>query len=130
MRRKPRRPTYYTVSCLRDGTVVAAFPVRKPAPKILKRDKLRIDADNVCREYVRSGSEIGNAMYEGRIRFQDIISNMLNTRRAIREIVLPRLGDMETNLAALQSQLQRIEHAIVALKSDAASKPNGPAPEG
>jgi len=34
MSRRHRRPIHYSISCLHDGTVLGAFPVRKPTPHI------------------------------------------------------------------------------------------------
>lgn len=104
-RRIRRRPTYYHVSCLRDGTVLAAYPTRKPTPHMLKRDGQRIDEDNVCSEFDRSGSELRDVNNDTRTRFQDIVANALNVRRAIRQLVLPRLDEIESQLAALRAQI-------------------------
>ena len=99
------RPTYYTAHCLRDGTVIAAYPARKPSSRVLKRDGRRIDADNICQEFDTSGMELSDVRNEGRTRFQDIIANALNMRRAIRELVLPRLIALESEVAALRVEL-------------------------
>lgn len=40
-----RRPTYYTADLLHDGTVLWAFPIRKPSKQELKMMHTRIDAD-------------------------------------------------------------------------------------
>jgi hypothetical protein len=112
-RRKTRRPTYYEISCLKDGTVIAAHTVRKPSPHILKRDRLRIDEDNVCKEFPNSGLKwLIDVTNDRRIHFQGIIATALNVRRAIRALLLPRLEAMEAELASVQQQLDRIENAI------------------
>jgi hypothetical protein len=104
---------YFQVTSLRDGTVLAAHVVRKPTPHVIKRDGLRIDADNVCKEHVSSGTHLlSDTSYDGRTRFQDILSNSLNVRRALRDLLLPRLTAVELELAAIRDQLQRIEDAI------------------
>ena len=36
---------YYFARSLYDGTVLAAYTIRKPHPRIMKRDGLRVDAD-------------------------------------------------------------------------------------
>ncbi|MBK9117981.1 MAG: hypothetical protein IPM18_00010 [Phycisphaerales bacterium] len=89
MRRTQGQNTYYTVFCLRDGTVTSA-PDAKPAKRIMKRDHLRADHDNVIKEYVSSGKELLTIDVEQRVRFLDIIATSLNGRRALRQIVLPR----------------------------------------
>lgn len=112
MRSQCRRPVHYTAICLHDGTVLAAFPVRKPTPHVIKRDRLRIDPDHVCREYFTGGREISDVNNETRMRSQDIISNALNARRAVRELVLPRLDALESEFTALRAQLDRIEQSL------------------
>jgi hypothetical protein len=113
MRRKPRRPMYFVADCLRDGTVMAAHVDRKPSPHVMKRDNLRIDPDGVFKEFVSSGRHLlSDVKYEDRTRFQDILANSLNARRAIRALVLPQLESLVSQVAAMQEQLQRIEDAI------------------
>jgi|GEM_PF-2770584 len=121
MARTRRRATYFEVSTLRDGTVLAAYPVRKPTPHVIKRDRLQIDEDNICKEFSRSGSELGDVRYDGRTRFQDIVANRLNTCRAIRTLVLPRIEQLEAGLAALQSQLNRIEELLANGRSESSA---------
>lgn len=112
MRRQRRRPRYYYASSLFDGTVLAAYPIRKPAPKIIKRDNLKIDDDGVCIESLRAGRYVSDCQYENRFRSQNIIANRLNTRRAIREIVLPKLAMIQQEITAVRTQLDRIENML------------------
>jgi len=105
MRRTQGRNTYYTVCCLRDGTVTAAYPTRKPAKRIMKRDHISLDADNVCKEYVSSGRELLDLEDERRLRFFDIIATSLNSRRALRQIVLPRQAAIEAQLTTIHTEL-------------------------
>ena len=109
MRRPRRRPMCYSAHCLHDGTVLAAYPVRKPIRRVMKRDRLRLDSDGVCQEWAQAGRELGNANYEGRLRFQDIIAANLNTRRAIRSLVVPALADIQAEVTALRQQVDRLE---------------------
>jgi hypothetical protein len=111
MSRNRRRPTYYHVHCLRDGTIIAAYPVRKPTPHTLKRDNRRIDDDNVCAEYDTSGDQLRDVKNDGRTRFQDIISNALNVRRAVRQLVIPHLNELASQLAAISAHLERLADA-------------------
>jgi hypothetical protein len=103
---------HYYASSLRDGTVMAAFPIRKPSRKVMKRDHLRVDAEGICDESLRSGQELRNANYEDRFRFQDILSISLNTRRAVREIALPELATLQQEVATIRLQLDRIEQLL------------------
>ena len=112
MRRQQRRQVYYDAISLLDGTVMAAIPVRKPTRKTMKRDSLKIDAEDVCRESLRAGKELSDVRSENRLRFLDIIATALNTRRALREIVLPELTSIREEIAALRSHLDRIEQTL------------------
>ena len=76
MRRPRRRPIYYSTIALRDGTVLSAYPQRKPAQRIMKRDGIRIDADNVFREIDISGDFMSDANNQGRTRFLQITSRI------------------------------------------------------
>ena len=114
MRRQQRRPMHYHARSLYDGTVVAAFPVRKPAPKVIKRDNLKIDEDGVCIEDIHAGKHLSDFRDETRYRFQNIVSISLNTRRALREIVLPRLAVLQQEMESLRAQMDRIEQLLTA----------------
>jgi hypothetical protein len=109
MARERRRPCYYMALSLHDGTVTAAYPIRRPSKQELKQNQRRIDPDGVARGYTESGYDLRNVDYLERFRFQDIISTSLNTKRAIRQLVLPRLEEMHEEMAALREQLDRIE---------------------
>jgi hypothetical protein len=113
MPRERRRPIHYTVIMLRDGTVISAIPVRKPAARILKRDGDRIDPDGVIREYATAGIEYGTTCpLDERPRFLDIFATNLNTRRAIRALVLPELAGLREEVRGLRAQLDRIEEKM------------------
>ena len=112
MRRQRRRPIHYHAISLFDGTVIATFPMRKPTPKTIKRDHLKIDEDGICKESFRAGKELSSTLTENRFRFQDIIANRLNARRALRELVLPELAAIREELATVRSQLQCIERTL------------------
>jgi len=100
---------HYTATSLHDGSVLAAYPVRKPPPKTIKRDNLRIDEDGVCWEYAQAGKNLSDVSNEGRMRFQNIIATRLNTRRAIREMILPRLVKLEADVVEIHRQLGQIQ---------------------
>ena len=87
MRRERLRPMHFSVHRLHDGTVLAAYPIRKPSKQELKRDHVRIDPDGVAREFADGGRNLSDVHNETRTRFQDIIAANMNTRRAIRELV-------------------------------------------
>jgi hypothetical protein len=108
MRRKRRRPVYYSASSMNDGTVLAAHPIRKPADRIMKRDGDRLDADGVCQEFVGSRTNSFRFDDPGRFRFFDLMANRLNTRRAIRELVQPQLESLHAEVADLKAQVQEL----------------------
>jgi len=105
MRKQRRRKMHYKASSLFDGTVLWAFPVRKPTPKIIKRDNLKIDEEGVCVEWLRSGKELSDVNNDIRTRFQDIIATSINTCRALREVVLPELAALRDEVAAYDPSL-------------------------
>lgn len=118
MPRTRRRQTYYAVHLLHDGTVIAAYPVRKPCPRILKRDGMRIDEDGRAIEFSRNGVEIGDPGNPTRMRFQDILAVNLNSRRAIRERAGGPLDELCREIRALRAEVAELR-ADVARKTDA-----------
>lgn len=110
--RRQRRFLYYSTFCLRDGTIITALPVRKPLPKTIKREKLKIDKDGVCREWAFSEREFSHLPLEKRVHLQDVISNRLNTRRAIREMLLPQFAKLQEDLNEIRRQLDQIQQTI------------------
>jgi hypothetical protein len=117
MKRERRRPIYLIATGLYDGTVLAASPIRKPHPKTLKRDGLRIDADGVGESSISGGKELSDWNYEGRTRFQDIIANRLNTRRSIRELVVPPMAKLQEEVTSLRAEVARLADLVAALRS-------------
>jgi len=112
MRRSRRRLKHYTVASLYDGTVLAAYPFRKPSPRIMKRDGMRVDADGVVSETARSGWELSDTRNETRFRFQDILANRLNARRAVRELATEPIEALHRDIAELRTEVRRIAIAL------------------
>jgi len=113
MRRTRRRALHYSAHTLYDETVLAAYPVRKPSPQRIKRDHLRIDADGVAIDFSGAGRELSDVHNDTRMRFQNIIATNLNTRRALRALVLPPLQELQAEVAALRAE-------VAALRQEAA----------
>ena len=128
MGRQRRRPTYFSAQRLHDGTVLWAFPIRKPSKQELKREHVRIDPDGVAREFAGSGRELSDVYNETRTRFQDIIATRLNTRRAIWELVLPRLTKTMEEVGKLRAQLDRIEALLISGQAHSPAPPGEPPP--
>lgn len=108
-RKHRRRPVYYAVTSMNDGAVLSAYPVRKPASRIMKRDGDRLDEDNVCRDFTGSYAGAFTSDESGRFRFFDILANRLNMRRAIREVVLPTLEAVEAEVMALRNEISELK---------------------
>lgn len=104
---------YFSIQRLHDGTVLWAFPIRRPSKQELKRDRVRIDADGVASEWAVNGRSLSDTHNDTRTRFQDIIATNLNTRRAVRELVLPCLADTREEVCKMREQLDRIEAMLV-----------------
>ena len=119
MARQRRRPMYFTAHLLYDGTVLSAFPIRRPSKQELKRDRVRIDPDGVARAFADAGKNLSDIHNETRTRFQDIIATNLNTRRAIRELILPRLNEALEGIGELRARLDRIEAELTAREARA-----------
>lgn len=119
MARKPRhRPVHYTTFAFPDGAVTSCTPGRKPLPKRIKQDGLHIDADFVCKEYLSVPGEFCGWSDEQRVRFSDLMANRMNTRRAIRDIVMPVLADIQLSLEKLNNRLNDIERSLNKSSSD------------
>jgi hypothetical protein len=112
MRRPRRRPMHYTAFSLYDGTVIAARPIRKPIFRTKRQEEAAIDQDGVCQEWLEAGKELSDINNEGRTRFLDIISTRLNTRRAIREMVIPHLVKMESDIEELRKQIEQLHRLL------------------
>lgn len=123
MGRIRRRPMHYTTFTLHDGTVLAAFPIRKPIQKVLKRDGRSVDPDGVVVEHTGAGREISDVQNENRVRSQNIIAVNLNARRALRDLVLPSLAETLAEVQALREQVQRIESLLLKLGSSSSAVP-------
>jgi hypothetical protein len=110
--KRRRRPVHYTAFAFHDGAAVACSPHRKPSKKKLKEDGDRIDEDFVYREYYYTPQSVYEWSDELRVRFADLLANRLNMRRAVREIAVPHLEAIQTQLLALTKRLERIERAL------------------
>jgi hypothetical protein len=113
MQRQKKRQVYYNASMLYDGAIVATFPIRKPLPKKIKEEHIKIDEDGVCdKGWYSDGKQYSDINAANRFRFQDIMVNRLNTRRAIRELIFPCLFKLEKDMDDMRNQLNRIEQLL------------------
>lgn len=98
-----RRPAYFIVWCLKDGTVLTAIQCRKPHPNEM-RDGRRIEADGVCRRTIRTAEDLSESSETDKIIFQVSMAAALNMRQVLRDLVLPRLEAIERRLDALETR--------------------------
>jgi hypothetical protein len=119
---------HFYVLSLHDSTVLAAWPIRKPARTILRQEHIRIDPDGVTIEHSDAGREISDMSNDTRYRSQRVIAINLNTRRAIRQLLLPQLSKALTDLDSLRAQLDRIEAMVAAANGPASVTPSPPLP--
>lgn len=110
MAKKKRRSTvHYVTFCYRDGATVACLAERKPSERVLKDRGERVDSDFVFRENAVELDESYEWTPDYRGRASDILSNRINMRRAIRELVLPELSLIQESLAKIDQRLDKIE---------------------
>ncbi|QDT05333.1 hypothetical protein K227x_37330 [Rubripirellula lacrimiformis] len=113
MGRKPRRRMVHWVTFgFNDGSVIACAPERKLSSKRIKEERIYVCPDGVQREYMHKPNELCTWSLEQRIRSCDILSNRLNTRRAIRELVLPEIAALADTLQRIEKRLDAIERYI------------------
>ena len=111
-KKKPRRRDVYSIAfVLPDGSAFACGPQRKPSDKRIKEDGAHVDDDFVFREYKYGPNDWHSWPENKRRELTQIMAIRLNTRRAIRELVLPKLEAIQASLADIQSRLGRLEPA-------------------
>jgi hypothetical protein len=108
-RKKKRRPVHYITFGFPDGAAVACSPARKPSGRKIKDEGISIDVDCVIRDYRYSSKSFECADVSQRVRMSDLLSNRLNMRRTVRELVLPCLANIVATLRSIEERLERIE---------------------
>lgn len=101
------KPAYYTVFDLKDGTITSAVQTRKPLKSQL-RPRERVDVDGIWRSYKWTAKNFYGEQDRKVIISQLAMAGRLNTRRAIHELVEPRVERIEMKLEMLTKQLERI----------------------
>ncbi len=103
-----RRKAYYRVWALSDGTIVSAIQDREPR-KSRYMPKPESDPDGVLVEYPQK--VYSHKDREGWVTgmYHTIVSTRLNIHRSLREMVLPNLSKIETQLSRISKRLDRIE---------------------
>ena len=108
-RKRQRKEQHYLTIGYRDGAVTACLPKRKPSAKSLEFMGDVVDDDFVYREYHQSADEIFELPAEVSVRLVDVLANRINTRRAVRELVLPELKAIRESLETIHQRLDRLE---------------------
>lgn len=118
-KRPRRRMVYSTTFGFHDGSVIGCGPDRKPSKRRVQADGIHIDADGVFREITYSPTYWHSWSDEQRAKAVGILAIRLNTRRAIRELVLPELAALNEVLLEIEKRLTRIEKALSSEKRSA-----------
>lgn len=112
MSKKPRQPAHYVVISYTGGAAITCTPHRKPSKRRIKEDRVSIDDDLVISEYAEKVDEFHDLGVEARGRLSDLLANRINMRRAVRELVLPILTNIENSLSSIHERLERVEQAL------------------
>ncbi len=111
-RRARRRKIHYTTSGFGDGSVISAGPQRKPSAKKIKERGYHIDEDGVFNESFYSPSEWVSWELHQRVKAVTVLANRINTRRALRELVLPEIAALASTLERIEKRLDAIERSV------------------
>jgi hypothetical protein len=103
---RKRTPVHYVSLSFHGGASYSATPDRKPN----KRDCLaQDDADSVNLEYFSGKEQYEKFLDDTRRHVSGILATRINTRRAIRDLVLPELEAIKNSLAELHAKLDRLQ---------------------
>jgi hypothetical protein len=112
---KPRRRDVYSIAFVfPDGSAFSCGPNRKPSSKRLKDDAAFVDEDFVFKEYKYGPDEWAAWPDDQRRELGQTMAIRLNTRRSIRELVLPELKIIQDSLQLITTRLDSIEQRLKA----------------
>jgi len=100
--------THYEVHALKDGCVLLAVPTRKPSSRTRGGEAVRIDEDGIHQTHVIALDTFTQGIPEVSRMAHAAIAGRLNTRRAIRDLVHPRLDQLEQRLERIEAKLDRL----------------------
>lgn len=111
-KRRRRRDVYSIAFVFPDGSAFCCSPERKPSEKHMKERGEYADEDFVFREY-KYGPHDWTEWPKDHIReLGQTMAIRLNTRRAIRELVLPEFKAVLDSLAEIHNRLDHLETMI------------------
>lgn len=110
---RKRRPVYFQCFNLPGGATYAATPTRKPyTKKGEKPSPLANDPDLVATELETTLDDYDAYPTDTKQRAFPVLANRINTRRAIRELVLPELTAIVETLGRIEERLDRLERFV------------------
>jgi len=110
---RKRRPFHFTSFSLPGGVSYAASPIRKPYTRKGKKALFtQDDPDLVSQEFESSLDEYEAYPAEAKQRFLPVLANRINTRRALRELVLPEIAALADTLQRIERRLDAIERSV------------------
>lgn len=102
---RKRTPVHYVSLSFHGGASYSASPDRKPSKKnCLAQD----DPDLVNREYFDGKEQYEKFPDDARRHVGAILATRINTRRAIRDLVLPELEAIKQSLSELHAKVDRL----------------------
>src|SRR3954466_15487898 len=101
------KTAYYAAFGLKDGTVYTVLPIRKPEDSQHGR-ATPPDPEGICNFNIEDGEKARDMPDWLRTTFHTTIATSLNIRKLAREQVVSVLGRLESKLATVQEQLDRV----------------------
>jgi hypothetical protein len=99
-----RKPAYFSVHALRDGTIWLALQGRKPS----KRQNPQIDEDGIYQWMLDEENPIQFADW-GKCLFHTAVATSLNMKRIVRKQVETKLDLILSRLDEIHQRLERLE---------------------
>ncbi|MBI1849981.1 MAG: hypothetical protein HYR85_06510, partial [Planctomycetes bacterium] len=101
------KKVHFVAWSLQDGTIWLTLPTKKPGRNTI--EAARIDEDGVHTFYVERITEKHDHPDWVKATRNAAICGSLNTKRALRAQIEPKLAALERRLELMQAQLDRIE---------------------
>lgn len=106
---RKKKPVHYTSFSFNGGAAFSVSPARKPYTKKGKQSYFtQEDPDLVCVEFFEGPEYAVDLTDEYRQHVSGILANRINTRRALRELVLPELESLRKSVAELTAKIDQL----------------------